>query len=527
MRCVAARDRGRFGSPVVVPRACVVVALAQLAYAGCTVGESGIRPPTDRIFLPGALTVDQTSRFLFVVNSNSDLRFNGGTLTALDLQAAAADRGLPWPVCPPGTLVPRGERQRQCCRDSLDPRVLNCDERPYTRDSVRLGSFGADLVSQPFALDGQPGQARERLFVGVRADPSITAVDVTVSGDSVTLQCAGQPFDPSSVERHHECDEPFKLTAGIDAEALRNQAEDPTFDLPEEPFDLTLDAGLGLLYVGHLSSSLETISGRLPLSGITLVDTCGADRRRMPKIVSFNTPIFGLGADTRGVGTIALAEPGNPLGAIYATARFTSDIGELFLEGTGRDGCHPTAPEPRDLRLVPARSVVETAFAPRGADVRGLVVDSARGFAYALHRNSDYRDRNVSSSTAALVKMDIRPDEFGRRRFAPVRTLEVAGGPVGMILHDAGRGPRLLITCFDAGQIWVVDPERLEATGVVDVGGGPAALAIAAGDPSKAYVATFADNDVAVVDLTPGSPSELQVVQRLGFPRRAEDNVFE
>jgi DNA-binding beta-propeller fold protein YncE len=44
----------------------------------------------DQIFLPGGLAVDPSGNWLYVVNSNNDLRFNGGTLLALDLQKRAA-----------------------------------------------------------------------------------------------------------------------------------------------------------------------------------------------------------------------------------------------------------------------------------------------------------------------------------------------------------------------------------------------------------------------------------------------------
>ena len=33
-----------------------------------------------------------------------------------------------------------------------------------------------------------------------------------------------------------------------------------------------------------------------------------------------------------------------------------------------------------------------------------------------------------------------------------------------------------------------------------------------------AYVLNFSQNDIAVVDLAPGSPTEDHVIQRIGFP---------
>ena len=50
------------------------------------------------------------------------------------------------------------------------------------------------------------------------------------------------------------------------------------------------------------------------------------------------------------------------------------------------------------------------------------------------------------------------------------------------------------------------------------VGRGPAGLVFDTARP-LAYVLDFSDNNVSVLDLAPGSPTEYHVVQRIGFPR--------
>ena len=72
-----------------------------LTGAGCSLGQSGINPPVDQIFLPSGLAVDPDGNWLYVINSNNDLRFNAGTLLALDLQKAKRDRDnpAPWAEC--------------------------------------------------------------------------------------------------------------------------------------------------------------------------------------------------------------------------------------------------------------------------------------------------------------------------------------------------------------------------------------------------------------------------------------------
>jgi len=86
----------------------------------------------DQIFLPSGLAVDPDGNWLYVINSNNDLRFNAGTLLALDLQKAQRDRDnpAPWPACStthfiddesPETLA--ATLDAPCCSDRLQPHV--------------------------------------------------------------------------------------------------------------------------------------------------------------------------------------------------------------------------------------------------------------------------------------------------------------------------------------------------------------------------------------------------------------------
>ena len=79
------------GSPIF--RLSALAALA-LAGAGCGLGQAGIDPPMDQIFLPGGLAVDPDGNWLYAINSNNDLRFNAGTVLAIDLQKAKRAVGL-------------------------------------------------------------------------------------------------------------------------------------------------------------------------------------------------------------------------------------------------------------------------------------------------------------------------------------------------------------------------------------------------------------------------------------------------
>jgi YVTN family beta-propeller protein len=84
--------------------------------------------------------------------------------------------------------------------------------------------------------------------------------------------------------------------------------------------------------------------------------------------------------------------------------------------------------------------------------------------------------------------------------------------------HDAGRGNRIYVTCYDDGQIYVVDPDELMVTAIIDAGAGPTSLVFSPSDRGVAYVASYANSHLSIIDLLPGSPTENHVVMRIGLP---------
>lgn len=490
----------------------LVLSLCALAIAGCGIGDSGIAPPVDRVFLPAGMLVDPSGDWLYVVNSNSDLRYNAGTVTALDLRKAAADRATPpVDVCPPGRFR-RDENfpPDYCCRDSLDARIYNCSERDYIctrRDSggrclesptVRTGSFGGTMVAQSYVSEGR---TMRRLFVAVRAEPSITFIDAEVSAERVVLRCSDDG-DEGEPGRTASCEDEWKIEQ-------RGLGSDATL-LPEEPHALALDEVKGVLYVGHLGS---LASNTPSLGGVSVLDVCAPASGVRPRLVSIAETIFP-GRPFQGVTSLTLTNPDGPL---FATARLTANVAELSLRGAGQGPCEQAVPAGtfRDLTLVSSSGFVSAAFLPFGLDLRGFLLsgDGRRGF--VLHRNNP---QVRSQDPSAVVVLDRTPDLRGEPVNRPSDIVEVCNGPTEMKLHDAGRGPHLFVTCFEGGQVYVVDPALPAVVGIVEVGRGPSTLVFSPTDPTVAYVAGFADNSIAVLDLRPGSSTEYRVVQRLGFP---------
>jgi YVTN family beta-propeller protein len=466
----------------------LAVSVALLApAAGCSFGESGVNPPLDDIFLPGGLEVDPAGRWLYVVNSNSDLRYNAGTVITADLEAAAADRRrADWPACPGPGYVPKEVPDRRfCCWDYFDPMVLNCKESGYIDPArtIQLGSFGSALRVEH--RPGTPADAR-RVYVAVRAEPSITFLDATVGDAGVTLRCR----DDDQGQPNPLCDDTHKVLGETDPDIGPR--------LPEEPQQLVLDSQLRLLYVAHASESLS------------LVDIC-PDK---PYMTSTRRPVFDRGG--MWVTSLVLSKPGDATADVFATGRDILDRSTTgILSLRLRDAQQPCNNGPRGgISLLPGQIFYPSAFFSNGSDIRGFALWPERQRAYVLHRNGG----NVTDPQA-VVALDRTLDARGQPLNRTVGVVEVCAGGTEMKWGNAGRGPRLYVVCFEAGQVYVIDPENVVVAGIINVGRGPAQLTFSPTDPGTAIVTGFSDNNVSIIDLTPGSPTENRVVQRLGFPQ--------
>lgn len=514
------------------------LALALLVVAvggGCSFGESGIAPPTNRIFLPGGIVVDPDQRYLYAVNSNSDLRYNAGTMVAVDLGYAAsvlacaqdwtqsacqtaADPLLSKPV-PPCTKTRFSRTEAvpddYCCRDMVDSNIVNCNEPQFVHAdaTVEIGSFGGAVALQSFERDGV---AVRRLFAAVRAEPSITYVDATIADDqSVAMRCTGAHDDPTPPPRNAFCDDNWRVRRP-------GNATPGQFALPEEPHLLRYDDANHALYVGHLT---VTANAQLLGGGVSVLDVCqpapGADpivqlagldlTAFLPQ--SLQQAVAGL-SDATGALPANASNGAGALGTpvVYATARYSAAISGLTFSMPPAPGaCDATSP--RDLNLVPGEHFYSPSFLPNGADVRGILFSADGSRAFVLHRN----DSDTTLNPAALEVLD-RTLVGGVPSNEPIAVLQVCNGPTAMQWKAlGGRGERIFITCYDDGQIYVVDPVALEVTGFVDAGAGPTSL-VFLGDTGWAYVASFANSHLSLIDFRPGSATENRVLLRIGLP---------
>jgi YVTN family beta-propeller protein len=468
------------------------VALAVMlvgAQAGCSLSQEGVPPPANRIFYPASAVVDPSGSWLFVASSNSDLRYNDGTLVAVDLTAARADRAASWQECPAAGYIRRAPGDPPCCLDFLDRTILNCDEQRYITDdmTVRIGSFAATMVWQDTCP--APPCLQGRLLIGVRGDGSITWIDADVRDGSdgspprVDLRCN------DTVGHFAECDSAHKVIDNDPDHDLPNPIR-----LPDEPYALAVDSSDGLLYVGHLRGD-----------AISIFDVAlNATLATGPRFIAPFSNIFPLdGNGNAGVTSLNIHQLSGVPGELFASSRYVPRVSAFAPTNAA------LTPDPgaaRNVALLSTGIGFDTTLV--GSEIRGIEFLAGNQRAYALQR-----------VPPALVGFDVVDDPVRGIVTTATEVLEMCSSPTFLYQQDltatGGGGTRLFVNCFDDNRIYVVDASVPRLIATIDVGQGPAGLAFDKADPNLAYVVGFGANDLSVLDLT-----AYRVVQRIGFPSK-------
>jgi hypothetical protein len=522
------------------PRALVLAALA--AAPACKLNQQGVSPPLDRISFPASALVDPDGRWLYVANSNSDLRYNNGTLVAVDLDAVISDRfdarpDHPWQICAGPDRVRADSDPDRCCWDFLDHTILNCDERAYIPPSstVKIGSFASGMVFQSFtepacdpttsaeqatmALRGTPATPHAcnancpgepvdgRLFIGIRGNSSLTYVDTSRVPDD----------DPKLVTRPaFSCSDPAStnpdvctITETPPPSGVGN-TESP-IHVPDEPYALTLDETKDLLYVGNLrGDTMHPNTG-----GISLFDVSRAEPRSPPTFIGPSASFFNPdGNGLFGITSLTLRDTGD----VYASSRYGTNVVNVIASFGPGAICDRTM-----ISLIAGSDVYTSPLF--GGEIRGIqFLPDPKGVPGEGSAQQPEASRAfvLQRVPPALLVFDASTDPRAFGNFAS-DVLETCAGPTFLQAYDSGEGTRLYVSCFDQGQIYVFDPYVPKLINVINAGRGPAGLAfprtLRPDRPAAlAYIVGFSANDVPVLDLTPMSPTQYHVVQRIGFP---------
>jgi DNA-binding beta-propeller fold protein YncE len=546
--------------------------LAALAASACSLSQNGVSPPGDTFFYPTGAIMNPTDRagnWLYVANSNADLRFNDGTLVMVNvgsnpalgtMSAAAFDRTQSWPQCPQEdyvTPLPRSDAPI-CCRDLLDPNIINCDERRYVAAdaTVAIGSFSAGMIWQPFCdLDGVftdpaspnlpcPRDAQGhlienpgRILIGVRGDTSLTDVDVAPP-DSVTnlpfgntalhpaFHCtAGDQLTPALAE----CDQKTQQN-GSTLNVLAGDTSTAKVNLPDEPYALALDPSEGFLYVGHLvgSTSVQDSGGVSLFYAAEVVPPPGvaAFPVKPTFLAPFGSPFPPSSSGLFGITNLhmheSLGSPPDPPGQnskrIFASSRYVPLVTSMTVIGPPLWDNGVKSSDIQDNVVIPVGDTLNTNLV--GSEMRGVeFIEPTSG------TQPDYASRVFALQRVPpdLVGFDISKTNDGATTVIPTDVTETCSSPTFLYQYPA-RGAatadnptRLFVNCFDTGEVYVFDPSVPSLITTLMVGRGPAGMFFDPGN-SVAYVLNFTQNNVVVVDLTPQSPTQYHVVQRLGFP---------
>ncbi|MBN1610973.1 MAG: hypothetical protein JW940_30360 [Polyangiaceae bacterium] len=516
---------------------------AAVAIPACVAGE-GKEPALERFYFPTGLEQSADLRYLYVVNSDFDLQFTGGSAQSVDLSRVRAlvprecstDADCPtqercdtegtkgqtpsyWCVAKSGAHAgepcgPFGEKT--AAEELLQPGRCGAVEPSQPQDggssllvdAVKISALATDAVfrERPAGADGSDGQIAGRLFIPVRGDATLHWIDMKSDG---TLDC-GQPAGGECDDRHKVGDRP----AEENTRRLR---------LPTEPFGIASSEDGAVIVMTHPTQGALSLFEN---------DWRAASEPRLQFVLG------GLPSSPSGValvpGPIGESSSGDPRANPEFLVDFRNAAELRLFRFFGDEGATPARPF-----LQQTRAVAITALA-NGTDSRGVAIDSSEReaceSACAGEADCDLRCQDVSArlfvanrSPASLLVGEI---EFIQNVAQPPQladSIPLPYGPsrvvVGQVLDETGQPvTRVFVVCFESRRIGIYNPGlKLIETWVI-TGRGPHALVVDVGprkssspDYALAYVAHFTDSYLGVVQLDQRQPRTYgQMVVTLG-----------
>lgn len=141
-------------------------------------------------------------------------------------------------------------------------------------------------------------------------------------------------------------------------------------------------------------------------------------------------------------------------------------------------------------------------------DTRGMAFSSDGTRLYVLNRRPP-----------ALHVIDASAGPTGTPKHVAIGAHDVCRTASVVAVGDAGHGDRVYVTCFQEGELYMLDPlGGVTVEDIVTVGRGPYAVALSSAR-KKLFVTNFLEDTIAVLDVDPASPTYNRVVLRIGKPR--------
>jgi YVTN family beta-propeller protein len=434
-------------------------ALFLLATAACTASEGAVRPPEDQFYYPTGIAVSPDESVLFVENANGDLQYDSGALNVVDLSIVDS-YAAGWTG---SQTIPDG-----CSQDTDFSETLVCDEAPFIRTGtgVRIGNFSTDIAVQ------DRGNGNLRLIAPTRGDPSITWIDW--DGSALSCSATGQTYD--------ECDDVHRLSY------LRNDTNLST--IAPEPFDAFVDSA------GEYAVVTDLSTGDVNL----LASPADGDA----EIVDINVSFFQPNPTTGLLGAAGVAgrTPGAPDDIVYVGSVTENRIQTLTVD------------EP--INNATASIVPSNYFFLNGVGGNSGVSSDTRGMQFSPSGDRLYL---INRMPPTLQIIDTSLDAQGFPANQLVGATDICRAGSTLAIADTGAGERVYVTCFDDGEVYVIDPsDQGSVEHVFTVGRGPYDIAVSP-TRKKLYVSNYLEDTISVIELTPGSPLQYHVVLRLGVPK--------
>ncbi len=454
----------------VILRTSYVWLLAPLA--ACTASASAVEPPDTQFFYPTAAAVAPVDSVLFVTNGNSDLRYDSGTVSVVDLNVVDMIAGN-WTasgIIPPNAAdndcsTTNATGQTECCfPDPTNASSLICDETQFmvSDAAARIGNFATDIAMQ----DTENGTFR--LIIPTRGDPSITWVDWSGTG----LNCN------SDDKTFEECDDDHRISYLDNNQYIGI--------LPEEPFFAWASSSGQFAVVSHFDTGDVTLISS-PIGGKAVA-------------ADLSQALFNPDPNTGLIGAAGVGGRITPTGDIVYVGASSEDRIQTYTVGHPVDDSNPF--------LIPGPYFFLDAVGGQAGDS-----EDTRGITFSPDSSRMYL---INRDPPSLQIFNTAIDEQGTPANVAIGAADLCREANLLQDVDSGDGDRIYVTCFQDGVIDVLDPNGGGTLiDQIETGSGPYAVA-ASISRKKIYVTNFLDDTVSVIDIAPGSPTRDRVVLRIG-----------
>jgi hypothetical protein len=448
----------------------------------CNLDNKGDDPPRAMLYFPNALALSpervsepgsdpEGARYLYVVNSDFDLRYNAGTLQAYSLDGLKA------------------------AVDACDPKPCIIDPDEAFEAEVRIPAFSQAIASSA---------SGERLFIATRTGESLSYVtaDPTASGQNV-LRCEGgcdleksaAPADVKILRDLEWPEEPVSVIAGklddwFPARAAGEPApSDSAFDASEDEYAVVAHRGGEVsLFVEHGDAMLLTsyASGIAP--GATDLAYDSVSRLVYASVFLPTSPRI--------------------------LARFGVNVPER--SGGGPDPLRATVFSAGGVTLQPINDFRDT------RSIVFLPAMTRMGAALATPNALIAAQRPSALVLADVASMDIDRRDGGFA-VAQVKGTTTLGAGASRLAAGVVDGiPIAVIASFDSRELAVVDLRTMLTRSVVPNLSGPYGVVL---DSVRGlvYVTDFRSSVIRILDIKPALEQDgsdpVEIVATLGRPR--------